>query len=121
VKLSDGDVLVAGGSTSTTTPTLSEIYNPSTNTWTQTGSLNEPRSDGRGVLLDNGDVVFAGGYVIYNQSSPSIQYLHTSELYNVTTSKWTLTGDLSSAMGEMGDATVPQQRRRPRPWRELPA
>ena len=106
VKLSDGDVLVAGGSTATTTTTLSEVYDPSTNTWAQTGSLNEPRSDGGGVLLNNGDVLFAGGYQIYNQSSPSIQYLYTSELYNVTTSKWTITGDLSSARGEMGDATV---------------
>lgn len=106
VKLGDGDVLVAGGSTATTTTTLSEIYNPSTDAWTQTGSLNEPRSDGGGALLKNGDVLLAGGYVIYNQSSPSIQDLYTSELFNATTLKWTITGDLSAARGEMGDATV---------------
>jgi len=106
VKLSNGNVLVAGGSTTTTTTTLSEIYDPSTNTWSQTGSLNEPRSDGGSALLDNGDVLFAGGYDIYNQSAPSVQFLYTAEIYNVTTSKWTITGDLSSARGETGDATV---------------
>jgi len=106
IKLNDGNVLVAGGASATAPTTLSEIYNPSTNTWTQTGSLIEPRSDGGAVLLNNGDVLFAGGYVIYNGSALSIDYLYTSELYNVTTSKWTSTGDMASPRGEMGGATL---------------
>jgi hypothetical protein len=106
VKLNDGSVLVAGGATAKAPTTLSEIYNPSTNAWSQTGSLNEPRSDGGAALLRNGDVLFAGGYVVYNGSSNSINYLYTAELYNATTSKWTLTGDMASPRGEMGGSTV---------------
>lgn len=106
VRLPDGDVLVAGGSTSTTTTTLSELYNPSTNAWTRTGSLNEARASGGGALLNDGDVLFAGGQAIYNQSTPSIQFLYTSELFNATTSRWTLTGDMSAARGSIADATV---------------
>jgi hypothetical protein len=106
VKLNDGDVLVAGGATSKAPTTLSEVYSPSTNAWRQTGSLNDPRSDGGGVLLKNGNVLFAGGYVIYNGTSNSIGDLYTSEVFNATTSKWTLTGDMATARGEMGAATV---------------
>jgi N-acetylneuraminic acid mutarotase len=63
--LSDGRVLAAGGLTvSGTTPTVlssAELYNPTSNTWTATGSLNEARAAQGQTLLGNGQVLAAGG------------------------------------------------------------
>ena len=106
VKLSDGRILVAGGQDGKAPTALSEIYNPTTNSWTQTGSLNQPRSDGAGVLLKTGNVLFAGGYVLYNGSFTSINDLYTSELFNATTGKWAMTGDMALPRGETGNAAV---------------
>jgi N-acetylneuraminic acid mutarotase len=65
--LPDGEVLVSGGvngvySTNTATVSASEIYNPETGTWTATGSLNVSRAEAATLLLDEGEVLSAGGY-----------------------------------------------------------
>ena len=54
-------VLVAGGFNGVSIPT-SQIYNPTTNTWTATGSLNTGRYAPAAQLLPSGRVLVAGGY-----------------------------------------------------------
>jgi len=102
VKLPIGNVLVAGGHTSKVDTLLSEIYNPVANNWTLTGPLNTPHGDAGGVLLNNNSVLIAGGYTTYNDADNTIQYLYTSEIFNVTTNSWKMTGDMNYPRGESG-------------------
>ena len=102
VKLPNGNVLVAGGHTSKVETLLSEIYNPVADNWTQTGSLITPHGDAGGVLLNNKAVLIAGGYTTYNDTDATIQYLYTSEIFNITSSSWKMTGDMNLPRGEIG-------------------
>ena len=102
VKLPNGNVLVAGGHTSKVETLLSEIYNPVADNWTQTGPLNTPHGDAGGVLLDSKTVLIAGGYTTYNDADKTIQYLYTSETFNIANSNWTMTGDMNLPRGEIG-------------------
>ena len=84
--LGDGRVLVAGGEqvASDGTPILyrtAELYNPTTNKWTLTGSMAVPRANQVASLLGNGDVLEAGGgdLGIYSKSA---------EFYDPSTGRW---------------------------------
>ncbi|HWO32643.1 MAG TPA: choice-of-anchor D domain-containing protein [Candidatus Acidoferrum sp.] len=80
--LSSGKVLVTGGCTASSCSTdtaVSELYDPSSNTWSITGSLNMARSYQTAVLLKTGKVLAMGG-------SGS---LTSCELYSPTTGTWT--------------------------------
>jgi cellulose synthase/poly-beta-1,6-N-acetylglucosamine synthase-like glycosyltransferase/transposase len=88
VQLNNGKVLVAGGNSTAglTGITTSELYDPSTNTWTATtGNL---RGGARAVpsysALPNGQVLIASGFT-------GAAILTTSEIYNPDTDTWTLT------------------------------
>ena len=63
--LGDGDVLVVGGLLGTTSNGGSSasalLYNPAAGTWTATGSLNTGRIDQTASLLQDGQVLVAGG------------------------------------------------------------
>jgi Kelch motif/Galactose oxidase, central domain len=64
VRLLNGTVLVAGGVTQTGLEgpiSSAEIYDPGTNTWTLTGSLNFPSAGGAAVLLPGGQVFMVAG------------------------------------------------------------
>ena len=58
-------VLVAGGFNGSNGPhtliSSSELYNPSTGTWTTTGNLNVGRANATATLLNNDEVLIAGG------------------------------------------------------------
>ncbi len=96
VLLPNGEVLLAGGSdmNATGTPTLTsaELYNPSTGTWSATGSMTTPRTRFALVLLQNGQVLAAGGEQAPGSTTPS-----TAELYNPATGTWTATGSMTQA------------------------
>ena len=62
--LSSGKVLVTGGCTASACSTdtaVSELYDPTANTWSTTGSLNTARSYQTAVLLKTGKVLAIGG------------------------------------------------------------
>jgi len=63
--LGTGEVLVAGGLTGTSSnpgsTTSAMLYDPATNAWTTTGSLNTGRIDQTENLLADGQVLAAGG------------------------------------------------------------
>lgn len=86
--LNDGRVLVAGsGNSIWADHGRVEIYNPSTNTWTETASI-EPRSMAAAVTLADGRVLVAGGLFSYNSTRVDI--------YNPATGTWTYAGSLNN-------------------------
>lgn len=94
--LPNGQVLVAGGNNMSATgaPALAsaELYNPSTGTWTATGSMTTARTGFALVLLQNGEVLAAGG-----DQAPGSAFPSTAELYNPATGTWTATGNMTAA------------------------
>jgi N-acetylneuraminic acid mutarotase len=63
VTLTSGKVLMTGGTTSGDVGTISEVYDPTTDTWEQVGSLNVPRSGAPMVVLQDGTAMILGsGY-----------------------------------------------------------
>ncbi|AKJ00604.1 galactose oxidase-like protein [Archangium gephyra] len=90
--LDSGLVLVAGGTTGAGTSGLTrsaELYNPYSDTWSGTGSLNVPHQNFAGVRLDSGKVLVAGGQDGSGAPSSSI-----AELYDPASGVWSLTGAL---------------------------
>jgi hypothetical protein len=91
VLLPNGEVLVSGGETKLTqdipeSPTnTAEIYNPSTGTFTATGSMNDARFGAQLTLLQNGDVLIAGGGTGNTGC--------TAEIFS--NGQWSLTADLA--------------------------
>jgi N-acetylneuraminic acid mutarotase len=94
--LPNGTVLVAGGDGSNGFPmaavglTSAEIYDPSTSTWTATGSMTTGRYSHTATLLPNGTVLVAGGYA-------SSGYVASAEIYDPSTGLWTITGSMNIA------------------------
>ncbi|MEO6059490.1 MAG: kelch repeat-containing protein [Candidatus Limnocylindria bacterium] len=79
--LADGTVLVAGGNISAElgAPLASaELYDPSTGSWSATGSMTTTRSGHTATLLADGTVLVAGG----QGPSPSFDVLASAELYD---------------------------------------
>jgi hypothetical protein len=95
--LNNGEVLVAGGENSNAVaPFIStaELYNSSTGKWSSTGSLNTGRYNHTATLLNNGEVLIAGGGA----------HLASAELFNPSTGKFSVTGSLNT--GRTDHATV---------------
>jgi hypothetical protein len=94
--LNNGEVLVVGGSYWGTFVqyglTSAELYNPSTGTFSFTGSLNTGRYGHTATRLNNGKVLIAGGT---NNSTA----LSSAELYDPVTGTFTVTGSLPCACG----------------------
>lgn len=99
--LQNGQVLVAGGyrmdpSTYSTIPLASaELYNPATGTWTTTGSLHTGRAFDTMTLLNNGQVLVAGG--LGQAVGTTINILASAELYTPSTGTWKTTGSMNAA------------------------
>jgi hypothetical protein len=90
--LDNGKVLVVGGVEGrnldeATYLTSTELYDPSTGTWSPSGSLNQARHSHTATLLENGKVLVAGGYRDVALSS--------AELYDPSTGSWTPTGSMT--------------------------
>jgi len=65
-----------------------ELYNPTTGTWSATGSMNDPRAHHTASVLPNGTVLVTGG--------AGVSSLSSSETYNTRTGSWSRTGSMSS-------------------------
>ena len=72
--MNNGKVLVAGG-LGATYLSSAELYDPSSGTWTNTGSMAAARDFHTATLLLNGNVVVAGGF-------NGVSYLSSAELYS---------------------------------------
>ena len=87
--LADGRVLIVGGTTSTGTGDLHrtatvEVYEPSTGSFSVTGSMAEARTLHTAMLLQNGKVLVAGGG---DEDS-------TAEVYDPATGSFSITGGM---------------------------
>lgn len=104
VVLSDGRVLVGGGNSSGGGATNSaEIYDPSSDTWTQTSPMTQGRADATAALLQDGRVLIAGGD---NSGTPS----NTVEVFDPTSGDFSFAGTLSSPRCKHAMAILPDGR-----------
>lgn len=90
--LPSGKVLVTGGCTAsgcTSYTAVSELYDPTSNTWSLTGSLATARAFHTSVALKTGKVLVIGGS---NGSA-----LTSCELYNPSTGAWTAAASTATA------------------------
>src|SRR5436190_14266364 len=87
--LTNGKVLVVGGSDDVSDLAIAELYDLQSRTWTETGSLIEARAGQTATLLPNGMVLVAGGV---NNGT----YLATAELYDPKSGTWASTGSLAT-------------------------
>ena len=84
--LPDGDVLIAGGGADT-----ADLYDPSTGTFTPTGSMSVTRTNATATLLPSGNVLVAGGVDSRGRQ------LASAELYDPSTGTFTPTGSMHTA------------------------
>ena len=101
--LSDGKILVTGGSKVAYLGYLnsSELYDPSTSTWTNTADLNQERAKHTASVLSDGKVLIAGG----ENAVFIVGATETAELYDPPTGIWTFTDSMNDAR-ECHTATV---------------
>ncbi|MEE9533828.1 MAG: kelch repeat-containing protein [Acidimicrobiia bacterium] len=114
--LSDGRVLVAGGFSDTDPnpdilpPALAsgenfiaatnevEVYDPSTNTWSPTGSMEEVRAGHTATLLKDGRVLVSGGsagQAALGRPGLGEFVLASAELYDPSTGIWSITESMA--------------------------
>jgi WD40 repeat protein len=96
--LPDGTVLVAAGYTIDSSGNFAvlasaELYDPSSGTWTATGSMAETHYVGTATLLPDGTVLVAGGYT--SEGSGNFAVLASAELYDPSRGSWTAAGSMA--------------------------
>ena len=93
VPLGNGKVLIAGGTDGTNYLTAAQLYNPTTGTWTATGSL--PSGTGRAqfaaVVLPSGKVLVEGGV------GAGSTIFARADLYDPSHGTWSAAGQMSVA------------------------
>jgi N-acetylneuraminic acid mutarotase len=117
--LSDGDVLVAGGSCNGSlsgpygcdagsflvNQRTAELYDPATGTWTLTGSMRAGRALHTATLLPNGEVLVAGGF--NSCDDDFCTDLSDAELYDPVTGKWLHTASMHAAREQQTATLLP--------------
>jgi hypothetical protein len=125
VVLHDGRVLTGGGANCSTLPTSAllgypvvcdqltnaEIYDPGTDKWTATGSMNKQHGEPL-TLLCTGDVLVAAGYAPADSNgSAGSTFSAIAEIYDTSAGTWSLTGTMKAprdetAVVELADGRV---------------
>ncbi|HEY2531401.1 MAG TPA: Ig-like domain-containing protein, partial [Xanthobacteraceae bacterium] len=103
--LPSGKILVAGGSDSggnvaNVAPYnavgSAELYDPTTGSWSATGSLAVPRFNHTATLLQNGKVLVAGGTTGTGSNIDINNDLSSAEIYDPASGIWISTGSMST-------------------------
>ena len=100
--LPNGTVLVAGGvpphaSVTARIEASAEIYDPTSGSWTATGSMAAERAGHTATLLRDGKVLVAGG-------SPGVGVLASTEVFDPSTGTWAATDDMDT--GRIGQTAT---------------
>ncbi|HZL50293.1 MAG TPA: kelch repeat-containing protein, partial [Terracidiphilus sp.] len=91
VLLTDGRVLITGGTDSTGIPqATAEVYDPAKGTYTASLAMKVPRANHAAIVMRSGDVLVTGGLTTGGGYSDS------AEIYSVSSQQWTL---LPSSIG----------------------
>ena len=120
ITMADGRVLAMGGdgyafngSANIEASTTSELYNPSTDTWSASGGLTMPRRPGfNAALLPSGRVLVAGGSM-FNPDCPkpvscsSILSIASTEIWDPSTGAWTRGPDMPVPREGFSMTTLP--------------
>ena len=88
---SNGEDQAKGDHGGRTDSSSAELYEPASETWNRTGSLNHARGDHTATLLRNGMVLVAGGF------DPQGRALSSAELYVPASGSWMEVGGLKVA------------------------
>jgi len=103
VLLSNGAVLVVGGCINdclSTTTNSAELYNPTSGTFTSTGSMVQARAEFGIAVLSTGQVLVAGGCTAYDANG-CLSTTSKAEIYDPTAGTWKATGALRAARHAM--------------------
>lgn len=103
-RLLDGRVLVAGGDASELLPdptATAEIYDPATQTFSNTGSMAQARASQTASVLTSGKVLVAGG------ENAAAEPLGSAELFDPGTGSFSTTGSMSTARAGQGASMLP--------------
>jgi Thrombospondin type 3 repeat/Kelch motif/Galactose oxidase, central domain len=104
-RLPNGKVLISGGIDAAGNAVQSaELFDPATSTFSSAGNSVVARESDRGTLLDNGTIIFSGG--VSGENGGAVTYAST-ELYDVATGAFTLTGSLGSARQDHSSSPIP--------------
>lgn len=101
VRLTDGRVLVAGGAGSGefgnfTLLATAFLYDPTSGTWSSTGSMTNSRSHAAVVALKDGRILLVGGGTIVGDALVET-FPPTAELYDPRTGTFALTGSMAES------------------------
>jgi N-acetylneuraminic acid mutarotase/plastocyanin len=106
VRLQDGRVLIAGGSTATSNYTSSvEVYDPDTNAWSNAAPMNEGRQYFAAVTLKDGRVLAVGGFG--GPDPADIGYLASAEVYDPVQDRWTEVPPMSTPRESLTATLLP--------------
>ena len=100
VLLADGRALVAGGMPLADMEELKmtnsvEIFDPATNGWTAAASLSQARYFHNLVLLQDGQVLVAGGVRDYDDRWTVDSFVREIEIYDPVADRWRVAGELT--------------------------
>ena len=100
-RMPDGNVLVIGGfygcdDSFCTDNSSAEIYETATGTWHLTGSMHAAREQQTATLLDDGQVLVAGGLNYRGNMGPGVRY-SSAELYDPATGVFSSAGSMAVA------------------------
>src|ERR1017187_7702924 len=107
VLLTDGRVLITGGTDSTGIPqATTEVYDPVAGTFASSPAMNVPRANHAAIVLKTDDVLVTGGLTTGGGYSDS------AEIYSVSSKQWMLlqstigTGLAYHAMAQLSDGNI---------------
>jgi hypothetical protein len=103
--LANGTVLVAGGAGQggvgvALVLATSELYAPTTGTFTASGTMTTPRAAHSSTMLKDGRILFVGGFYRTPLPSNHLTVLDSAELYDPATGTFTPTGSLATGRYE---------------------